>query len=474
MKRKMLFSIVGAFLVYILVFGVLIFSFKKEVSEQYRATHPVERFYSDEIGPDRAVLIDDPQDSAIVRVNMIETAQKTIDISYYSMESGKVTNTFWGLLLEAANRGVKVRIILDGIANGMKGDKREIMYAVKKHPNIQLKLYERINIWKPWTLHNRLHDKYIIVDGQIAVIGGRNISDRFMVPNGYKGDVTFDRDVVIYSNGRKDSVIQDLSSYFNEVYNSQYAKDTVNQLTKKQEKIAIEKIDELQKSLQKDRELEEYIFGKSIDWGQLSFPTNKITLIHNPIQRFMKEPWVWYEINQLFQSANESIFLQSPYIIPSKQMMDGFFDDIQNKGVELNVLTNSRASTPNYLAFSVYLNYRKKIVETGARVYEYHGEHSIHTKAYGTDDDMSLIGSFNLDPRSSFLSTETMVVIHSKDVKNQLDDLTNDYVQKSLRIGDNDKYMIDDNSIDERNVNIYKEMMLKIIGFFGRFFEFLL
>ena len=108
MKRKMLFIVVGALFVYVLVFGVLIFSFKKEVSEQYRATHPVERFYSDEIGPDRAVLIDDPQDSAIVRVNMIENAQKTIDISYYSMESGKVTNTFWGLLIEAARKECRI------------------------------------------------------------------------------------------------------------------------------------------------------------------------------------------------------------------------------------------------------------------------------------------------------------------------------------------------------------------------------
>jgi len=471
MKKKIIFGVAGALLLYVVVFGAFIFLFVKGVSEMYRTTHPVDRFYSDEVGADRAVLIDEPRDSAIVRVNMIETAQERIDISYYSVESGKVTNTFWGLLFEAADRGVKVRIILDGIANGMKN---EMMYALKKHPNVQLKFYEPINIWKPWTLNNRLHDKYIIADERIAVMGGRNIGDRFMVPDGYEGEITFDRDVVIYNNGQRNSVVQDLAAYFNEIYNSPYAKEPVETLSKRQEKIAAEKTEEMQRSLQKERETKENIFAKQINWEQVTLPTNKITLIHNPIQRFSKEPWVWYEMNQLFQRARESIFLQSPYIIPSKKMMSGFFNEIQKTGVKLNVLTNSRASTPNYLAFSVYLNYRKKIVDSGAAVYEYHGEHSIHTKAYGVDDDISLIGSFNMDPRSTFLSTETMVVIHSKDVKKQLDDMTNDYEKKSLLIGDNHKYVVNEGSIEERSVSMFKNVLLKIIGFCGRLFEFLL
>lgn len=474
MKKKIIFVVVAAWLLYVIIFGAFIFSFDKGVSESYQASHPVERFYSDEAGVDRAVLIDKPRDSAIVRVNMIETAKESLDISYYSMESGKVTNTFWGLLLEAADRGVKVRIILDGIANGMKDDKKEIIYALKKHPNIQLKFYEPMNIWKPWTFNNRLHDKYIIADERIAIIGGRNISDRFMVPEGYEGEVTFDRDVVIYNNSQKDSVLQDMDLYFNKVYNSQYVKDVIHTLSKKQEKKATEKTKELHESLQKERAIKENIFNTPINWKQVTLPTNKITLIHNPIQRFIKEPWVWYEMNQLFQRADKSIFLQSPYIIPSKKMMSGFFNEMQKSGVTVKVLTNSRASTPNYLAFSVYLNYRKQIVESGAAVYEYHGEHSIHTKAYGIDDEISLIGSFNMDPRSAFLSTETMVVIHSKEIKKQLDGLTNEYEKKSLLIGEDHQYVIEKDSIEERTASITKNILLKIIGFCGRLFEFLL
>ena len=147
MKKKLIALFVGILIFYIFLFGIFIFIFEKRVSDTYIKEHPVERFYADETGADRALIIDEPRDSAIVRVNMIETAQQTLDISYYSMVSGKVTNTFWGLLLEAAERGVKVRIILDGIANGLKSDKAEILYAIKKHPNIELKFYEPINVW---------------------------------------------------------------------------------------------------------------------------------------------------------------------------------------------------------------------------------------------------------------------------------------------------------------------------------------
>jgi len=67
-----------------------------------------------------------------------------------------------------------------------------------------------------------------------------------------------------------------------------------------------------------------------------------------------------------------------------------------------------------------------------------------------------------------------MVVIHSKDVKKQLDDMTNDYEKKSLLIGDNHKYVVNEGSIEERSVSMFKNVLLKIIGFCGRLFEFLL
>ncbi|WP_052343650.1 phospholipase D-like domain-containing protein [Bacillus massiliigorillae] len=474
MYKKLIIWFGVLVLVYFLITVVFLFSFDKEVSKEYISSHSLSRFYSDTIGPDRAVLVDLPRESSIVRVNMIEHAKKSIDISYYSMESGQVTSTFWALLFEAADRGVRVRIILDGVANGVKTKQKEIMYAIKNHPNIELKFYEVPNVVKPWTLNNRLHDKYIIVDQSIAAIGGRNIGDRFMAPNGYKGEITYDRDVVIFNNKNENSVIHDLSQYFKQIYDSPYSVDSLNKLSLQEKKQAVGKTKQLQALLEKERNRKENIFNKTIDWQAETLPTNKITLIHNPINRFNKEPWVWFEINRVIYSAKKSVFIQSPYIVPAKKMMNGFFPNVAKQGVDITVLTNSRGSTPNYPAFSVYLNERDKIVDSGAAVYEYQGEHSIHTKAYSIDDDLSLLGSFNMDPRSAFLSTETMMVIHSKQVHKQLESITDVYLQKSLLIGEDYEYMMDANSIEERSSSRMKNILLYVVGFFGRFVSFLL
>lgn len=474
MFKKFMISLGVLALSYFLIMGVFIFSFHKEVSKEYIASHSVNRFYSNKTGPDRAVMVDTPKDSSIVRVNMIEKAKESLDISYYSMESGQVTSTFWALLLEAADRGVKVRLILDGVANGVKLKQKEIMYAIKNHPNIELKFYEVPNLFKPWTLNNRLHDKYIISDHTIAVIGGRNISDRFMAPLGYKGEITYDRDVVIFNNRHKKSVVQDLSQYFEEIYHSPFSVDSLRKLSSQEKKQGEAKAKQLKVLLSEERNKKENIFGKKIDWKEVTFPTKKITLIHNPITRFNKEPWVWFELNRLIQSAKKSVFIQSPYIVPAKKMMNGFYEDISERGVDITVLTNSRGSTPNYPAFSVYLNHRDNIVNSGAAVYEYQGEHSIHTKAYSIDDDLSLVGSFNMDPRSAFLSTETMMVIHSEEVKKQLDDITKGYLQKSLLIGEDYEYVVESDSIGERSSSRMKNVLLYIAGFIGRFFAYLL
>lgn len=472
-KNLIIITIVCA-ISYFLITGVFIFAFRKDVSEDYKRTHSINRFYSNKIGMERALVVDVPQDSFKARVNMVESAKHSIDISYYSMEAGQVTTLFWSLVFEAADRGVKVRIILDGIANGVKSKQKEIMYAIKEHPNIELKFYDPLNFLKPWTMNNRLHDKYIIVDNKLAILGGRNIGDRFMAPEGYTGEITYDLDVVIYNPKQHNGSIQALSQYFEEVFYSKYAVDAMEKLSKKEKTKAEIKIAQLQKLLKKDRQKNMNYYHQSLDWKTITYPTKNITLIHNPIVRFNKEPWVLFEINQLMHAAKREVFIQSPYIVPSKKMMSSFLSGVQDEQVKVKVLTNSMGTTPNYPAYSVYLKYRQRIVDSGAKIYEYQGENSIHGKAYMIDDDLSLIGSFNLDPRSSFLSTETMIVIHGEEIKKQLEAVSNKYVVKSLPINEDYEYAVSKDGIEERPYSTMKKIALHVVGFFGRFVEYLL
>ncbi len=474
---KKIISIISVLAIsYVTFFGVVIFSFDVEVSEAYKAQSNVQRFYDDEIGPDRATVIDTPEEAALIRIHMLETARKSLDISYYSMEKGQSTSLFWALLLEAADRGVKVRILLDGVANGLKVNQKEVMYALFIHPNIELKFYEPVNLFNPQTINNRMHDKFIIADEECAIIGGRNIGDRFWSPKGYEGEMTYDRDAFIYNEDKTDnsSVLLSFKNYFNEVYNSPYSKASVNNVTDSEQKKGHEKIKKLKNELINVRKDYKQQFDQDYEWDEVTVETNKITLIYNPIVRGNKEPWVWYEINQLMKNAKESVLIQSPYIVPAKKMD---LDDLLNEksvSAEIKVLTNSAGSTPNFPAFSSYLNHKKKLIASGIRIYEYQGEHSIHAKTYSIDQDLSLVGSFNLDPRSAFLSTETMVVIQSREVNRQLNEILRASIENSLEVGKDGKYIEGEGDVKIRSVSTTKKVLLEIAGFLGRPVEFLL
>ena len=172
-----------------------------------------------------------------------------------------------------------------------------------------------------------------------------------------------------------------------------------------------------------------------------------------------KEPWVWYEINRLKEVSGESVFVQSPYIIPTRMVRRFMNTDHQFEG-EINVLTNSLASNPNNFGLSGHMPYRKRKVDFVDKVYEYQGTGSLHAKTYVFDERISLIGSYNLDPRSTFLSTETMAVIDSPQFAQHLMDTIGDLYDQSLVVGEDYSY-IENPDIEEREVPFLKRTTVR-------------
>ncbi|HZJ85078.1 MAG TPA: phospholipase D family protein [Syntrophomonadaceae bacterium] len=474
-KFKLLQIIILVWFIYIFLTAVLIFAHTKPISPDYMSNSLVANFYAEEVGPDRGILIDNPLDSGLARLKIINDAQETLNISYFSIETGESPNLFFGALLEAADRGVKVNLLLDGIFHGIKGEFKPIMYTFMLHPNMNLKLYEPLNLLKPWTLNNRMHDKYIIADNQVAIIGGRNIGDKYFAPEWYNYKVTNDRDVIVINTDLEDltSVVYQMSNYFEKIWHHQYAKPVNKIVYKIRHRMASRKSAELKEKFALAKEINQDILQKPIDLIDVSFPTNKITFIHNPLDRFAKEPWCWYEITQLMKYADDSIFIQSPYVIPSKGMIKGFLnkDDFIDK--EIFLLTNSLGSTPNLPAYSGYLNHRKSIVDKDINVFEFQSEDSLHTKAFVFDSELVAIGSFNLDHRSAYLSTESMVVIHSAEGVKKLEEGLASYVKESLLV-DRDYNYVTDKNVAEIPVHPIKRIIINSLSYIVKWFEYLL
>lgn len=471
----MLKNLILIYIIYLILGSILIFALPKKVSSEYIDQSDPNNYYSNQEGVDRTIILDNPLESGLARLYIIENAKESLDISYFSIEKGETPNVFFGALFDVADRGVKVNILLDGIFHGLRGPRRSIIYAIDNHPNMHLKFYEKFNPLMPWTINNRMHDKYIIADNKVGIIGGRNIGDKYFAPEWYKKSIANDRDVVILNFGDRDdqSAVNQMSDYFKEIWNHKYSKD-VHLMTKSIfRKKASSRAESMREKANMARETYKEQFDNMPDFYSISQPTNKVSFIHNPIERFSKEPWCWYELVQLAKAAKGPVFVQSPYIIPSKKMTKDFIRGEDLEEMDITFLTNSLASTPNLPAFAGYQNYRKRLVDHGAKILETQSNDSIHSKALVVDRDILAIGSFNLDARSAFLSTESMVVIHSEELVEGFASNILSYTDQSLMV-DRDYNYKENGELEEGKVSPIKKNLIKLLSLFIKIFEYLL
>ncbi len=416
-KFKVLLTLTISFLAYILITGFFLFLVQRPLPPK---SNP-ERFYSDTQGPDRALIIEERPFAAEVRLNLIQRANSSIRLAYYAVHDGLSGDIFYATLLEAADRGVKVELLFDGIFHNLKGRERSTYWALVDHPNIRVKFFEPLNILKPWTFNNRLHDKFIIVDETYLLLGGRNIGDKYFLES-YTGQFVEDRDVLILNtakNNLEKSVLGEFVTYFDYLWSHEYSVERDSALPKHRLSRALARQKELTETLSESKGEHPTPFNNHYDWEALTLPTNKVTLLSNPVVRLNKPATILAEIVALAERAEESLLFQSPYIILDRHMRSYLGE---KWSADLYLLTNSTYSSPNFFAISGYLKHRNKLARQATTLYEYYGEGTIHAKSYIFDQRLSIIGSFNLDPRSAFLSTESVVVIDSPLVAEALSD----------------------------------------------------
>ena len=459
-KAILLFA--AAYILYILFTGVFPFMHRKTVTEDFSSSVKVSEYYGDTPCVDRAALVEAPADGLSARLHIIDEAQEQLDVSYYAMHMGETTDLFLGALLDAADRGVHVRILVDGFFGGLTNSNRDYAVALGAHPNIELALYNVPNLLKPWTFNGRLHDKYIIADDRILLLGGRNIGDKYFAPAGYDKAISYDRDVLVYNtvwnSGRTGSVLFDVRNYMDTVWNSEYVQQPFGEdITR-----GVEKRQELQSIYDSFRAEHKSLFEHTDDdYIEWTYPVNRISFLHNDIQIGPKEPKVTYILGELLKSAEESVTLQSPYVIldpMQKQLMY----DLGAKQIETLVLTNSLASSPNPVACTANFGDRDTLLKAGLRLWEYQGADSLHAKSYMIDDRMTVIGSYNLDPRSAYIDTELLLAIDSPEFAQHFSEVQYGYLEQSMEVNADGEYIANDNIV-ANSVPLLKKIMVYVL-----------
>lgn len=478
LKKKILISIltlIGSYLIYFILCITLPFAGSPKVSQEYKDNFNLYKFYSDTISVDRASIVESSQEALDIRLQIIEKAKERIAISSFSIKTDKSSQEVASAILAAANRGVLVQILIDGLRGYIDMEDDPIFYVLGTHPNIEIRYYNKFDFLRPWTANGRMHDKYFIIDDELLLLGGRNISNYFI--GEYNTSVlSYDRDILVYntaasSSNTERSVIPAVWDYFYTLWNCEYSEPAFREIsTNKKEYVvtANQKLSNIYQTIKKERA---NLFVP-IDYSLLTVPTNKITLVSNPIHIMTKEPYVWFELSELMKHATKRVYIQTPYAVLNRDMYADL-TKINKKVPEVKLLLNSRAVGDNFVASSDYTFNKSKIIKTGVSIYEFQGKYSMHNKSILIDYDISVIGSYNLDMRSTYLDTEVMLVVHGTEFQQQLEHYIKAMEDQSLPVLADGGYAKNKN-VEAVSLSTEKKILFSISSVVFQLFRYLI
>jgi len=380
-------------------------------------------------------------DSLFRRLAMIHAAERSLDIQYYMIETDMTGKLVLESILRAANRGVRVRILMDDL-NRKKSDPIWSLFNAHRHIEIR--------VFNPFTTRSnpffttvkeiatghfsrRMHNKVLIADNQAAIMGGRNLGDSYFDAS---ADFNF-RDVDVLAVG---PIVVKLSRSFDTFWNDDEA-FPINALLEPHDRPeAVGKLhDELEENwseeVQKGTLISQIPFAAQIEqkkiplvWAPAELAADSPSKIDTPKEEAVSKPG--FHLDRMVEGARKEFLFVSPYFVPGKEGTEGLVDLVR-RGIKVKVLTNSLASNDVVAVHTGYRRYRQKLVEGGVEVYEAKpvpgtrpksrrfsssSRNSLHSKIYVVDRRDIMVGSFNLDPRSLTLNTEMMLVIHSPEL----------------------------------------------------------
>jgi len=376
------------------------------------------------------------------RLRLIEQAEKTIDAQYFLMKGDDAGKVFAGSLLAAADRGVRVRFLLDDVFTTVKDKGLELIDA---HPNIEVRLYNPIsrvglkdlNFLLDFRRANRrMHNKSFTVDNQVSIVGGRNIADEYFDLNP-KGEF-MDFDVIALG-----PIAADISKEFDRYWNHERSlpikafksKFTEQDLQKARDEISDE-MNSLEQSVYREA-IETELITALVSGKQNLYSATAEVITDDPdklVSRISEENMILVrELAKAIQAAEEEVIAVTPYLVPGKDGIE-FWRSITAKGVRVLMVTNSLASNNHKAVHSGYAGYRKRLLDIGVELYEARANAAdvasagtsdaetltLHTKAMLIDGKRLFVGSLNQDPRSREINSEMGLLIDSPEMGEQL------------------------------------------------------
>lgn len=396
-------------------------------------------------------VLEDGGNSMVARAYLCENAEQTLDIQYFIFSTDNVGLIACDYIVRAADRGVKVRLLIDDIL--VDAGPHEIL-TLNSHKNIEIKIYNPgVNLGKNIAgkikklatdfrgANQRMHNKTFTVDGKVVITGGRNIADEYF---DYDHEYNFrDRDILLFGQAAK-QVQQSFNTFWNSALSipvtelveepgnnfdapdrferlHQYACNPANFWPQVRERI--KQMPDVFTQLRKSGAL---VWTDSVEFVSDIPGKNTANGMHDGGN-------TTYALTALVQRAQASIDIQSPYLIVTDEGLKLFADAVK-RGVKVRILTNSLSSTDNLPAFAGYQKIRRKLLQAGVRIFEFRPDarerfnimtgalqekmnytpiFGLHAKSMVIDGHITVVGTYNLDPRSANLNSECVTIVNN-------------------------------------------------------------
>jgi len=389
----------------------------------------------------------------IYRSQLAEMAEESIDAQYYIWHDDVTGKLLAARMIEAANRGVRVRLLLDDVGSGSSEKMLAVMNA---HPNIDVRIYNPVRpgmrfgirkllsfIFEFSRLNQRMHNKTYTVDGSIAIAGGRNIGDEYF--DHHPEENFIDLDLMVIGEN-----VPEIANSFDDYWNSPAALplSVLKSKPADSELKQTEMLTQLKNPSYQtypwliqndDMNLPVNEIISSMTWGNSDFVYDQ-PLQDGKAVNGNEAGLVWQRLSEELQQAENDVMVESAYFIVLDKSMKGI-KQLRDSGVNISVLTNSLVTNDLWLIHSGYSTTREGLLLNGVRLYELRPDAascntfitedrlcekakvSLHAKSAVIDQERVYIGSFNLNPRSAYLNSEMAFIINSKALAQAVTDI---------------------------------------------------
>jgi cardiolipin synthase C len=397
-------------------------------------------------------------DGFLARAQMIDAAEKTLDLEYFILRGDETGRLLTDALIRAADRGVRVRLLVDD-GDTVAGD--EQISALDAHPNVEIRIFNpfvyrghsslrrtiefMINSSR---LNYRMHNKLLIVDNAVALVGGRNIGNQYFQMD---PDSQFADDDVFAAG----PIATQLSATFDEFWKSRFAVPAAALNRSQRSGSALAERRE-RASERRERHLEplktdgvDYVARLASGEPYAGIISGRLPLVWAQAQVISDSPdkknvdrgalpgrLMAEQVLKAAGAAQSELLMVTPYLVPAPDELSAV-QDLRKRGVRVGILTNSLKSTPDLIAQSGYVKFRVGLLKDGVELYEIrsllgsirgsgetalvsrYGNYGLHAKLFVFDRKRIFIGSMNFDQRSRHLNTEIGLIIDSPELAQQ-------------------------------------------------------